>query len=52
MNKYYLEKSAGLFAAPLYYSQLHRLTRPFYSGIGQILMFHRVIPKSDVPRIH
>jgi peptidoglycan/xylan/chitin deacetylase (PgdA/CDA1 family) len=52
MNKYYLEKAAELLAPPLYYSQLSRLTEPFYGGLGHILMFHRVLPESNKQRIH
>jgi peptidoglycan/xylan/chitin deacetylase (PgdA/CDA1 family) len=52
MNKYYLEKVARILAPPLYYSQLHRLTKPIYGGMGQILMFHRVLPSSGKLRIH
>jgi peptidoglycan/xylan/chitin deacetylase (PgdA/CDA1 family) len=52
MKKYYIEKLAGLFSAPLFYSQIHLLTRPFYSGRGQILMFHRVVPESKKLRVH
>jgi peptidoglycan/xylan/chitin deacetylase (PgdA/CDA1 family) len=29
----------------------HKLFKPFFSGIGHILMFHRVCPKSGKPRI-
>jgi peptidoglycan/xylan/chitin deacetylase (PgdA/CDA1 family) len=52
MDKYYLEQASRFLSPPLYYSQLHQLTRPFYSGLGQILMFHRVVPESDSLRIH
>jgi len=52
MNKYYLEKAANLLVPPLYYSQVHLLSKPFYSGIGQILMFHRVVPQRRGTRIH
>lgn len=52
MNKYYLEKVAGILAPPLHYSQLHRLTKPIYGGLGHILMFHRVLPDSGKLRIH
>ena len=31
---------------------LPQLFQPFYGGIGHILTFHRVIPKSNQPRIH
>ena len=52
MKKYLLENAARFLAPPLYYSQLHRLTRPLYSGLGHILMLHRVLPESPSPRIH
>ena len=52
MNKFYLEKAASLLSPPLYYSQLHWLTRPIYGGVGHILMFHRVLPESGRLRIH
>ncbi len=52
MNKYYLEKAARILSPPLYYSQLHQLTKPIYGGMGQILMFHRVLPDSGKLRIH
>lgn len=52
MNKYYLEKAARILSPPLYYSQLHLLTKSIYGGMGQILMFHRVLPDSGKLRIH
>jgi len=52
MNKYYLEQAAKLLSPALYYSQIHQLTRPLYSGLGQILMFHRVVPAGEGLRIH
>jgi len=52
MNKYYLEKAAKVLSPPLYYSQIHRLSRPIYAGMGQILMLHRVLPESGKFRIH
>lgn len=52
MNKYYLEQAAKWLSPVLYYSQVHRLTKPFYGGIGQILMFHRVVPEEKKLRIH
>jgi peptidoglycan/xylan/chitin deacetylase (PgdA/CDA1 family) len=52
MNKYYLQQAARVLSPILYYSGLHGLTRPLYSGVGHILMFHRVVPSSDKPRIH
>ena len=33
------------------YSKSYKLLKPFFSGIGHILMFHRVCPKSNRPRI-
>ncbi len=32
--------------------RVHKLFKPFFSGIGHILMFHRVCPKPGRPRIH
>ncbi len=52
MDKYYLEKAARLLSPVLYYSQIHRLTKPLYGGLGQILMFHRVVPSGAGLRIH
>lgn len=52
MNKYYLEQAAKWLSPVLYYSQLHQITKPIYGGIGQILMFHRVVPDSKKLRIH
>jgi peptidoglycan/xylan/chitin deacetylase (PgdA/CDA1 family) len=39
-------------ANPLYISKLHKLFNPLYSGLGQILMFHRVLPDSNKLRVH
>lgn len=33
------------------HTNIHRVFRPFYSGIGTILMFHRIAEKVDSPRI-
>lgn len=52
MNKYYLQQAARTLSPPLYHSGLHRLAKPFYSGIGLILMFHRVLPPGGTPRIY
>jgi peptidoglycan/xylan/chitin deacetylase (PgdA/CDA1 family) len=52
MNKYYLETAARVLSPPLYYSQLHRLTKPIFGGMGHILMFHRVVPDNNKVRIH
>lgn len=52
MNKYYVQQAARTLTPALFYSGIHQITKPFYSGIGQILMFHRVLPKSNKLRIH
>jgi peptidoglycan/xylan/chitin deacetylase (PgdA/CDA1 family) len=52
MNKYYLQQAARVLSPPLYHSRLYQLTRPLYSGIGHILMFHRVLPEKGTPRIY
>jgi peptidoglycan/xylan/chitin deacetylase (PgdA/CDA1 family) len=52
MNKYYLQKTIEVLSLPLFFSRLHYLTKPIYSGIGSILMFHRVLPRNDQLRIH
>jgi peptidoglycan/xylan/chitin deacetylase (PgdA/CDA1 family) len=33
------------------YTRAHLLTKPLYSGIGSILMLHRVCPRVDHPRL-
>jgi hypothetical protein len=52
MNKYFLQQAARLLSPALYYSQVHLLAKPFYQGMGQILMFHRVVPPTGKLRIH
>lgn len=52
MNKYYIQQAAKALTPTLYYSGVHQLTKQFYSGIGSILMFHRILPESNKPRIH
>ena len=44
MNKLYLEMGAKILTPILFHSRLYLLARPFYSGLGHILMFHRVLP--------
>lgn len=44
MNQELLFKAARI-------SRIHHLFRPFYSGIGSILMFHRIARKENSPRI-
>jgi peptidoglycan/xylan/chitin deacetylase (PgdA/CDA1 family) len=52
MNKIYLEHLAKALTPVLYYSGVHALTKPLYSGVGHILMFHRVLPESSRIRVH
>lgn len=52
MSNYHKKKIIASVAPYLSTFQVHRLFQPFYSGLGQILMFHRVIPDSSKLRIH
>src|SRR5437868_5123786 len=52
MNKHYIEQGVKILSPLLYYSRVYLLARPIYSGLGQILMFHRVLPESGKLRIH
>jgi peptidoglycan/xylan/chitin deacetylase (PgdA/CDA1 family) len=52
MNKYFLQQAARVLSPVLYYSGIHLLTKPWFEGMGQILMFHRVVPSSNTLRIH
>jgi peptidoglycan/xylan/chitin deacetylase (PgdA/CDA1 family) len=52
MNKHYVEKAVKFVTPILYHSRVYELARPFYSGLGQVLMFHRVVPESGKLRIH
>ncbi len=52
MDKHYLELAAKILSPILYHSRMHLLTRPVYSGLGHILMFHRVVPETSQLRIH
>jgi len=52
MNKYYIQQAAQTLTPALFYSGIHQATRLFYSGMGHILMFHRVLPESNSLRIH
>ena len=46
-------KKLASFTAPLIArTGIHRLFAKQHSGIGSILMFHRILPKSDEPRVH
>jgi peptidoglycan/xylan/chitin deacetylase (PgdA/CDA1 family) len=52
MNKFYIQQAAKALTPLLYFSGIHQFTKPFYSGLGSILMFHRVLAESQGPRIH
>jgi peptidoglycan/xylan/chitin deacetylase (PgdA/CDA1 family) len=43
--------TAGMLFPFLFYTRSYLLSKPFYSGLGSILMFHRVCPASSKPRI-
>ena len=43
--------SARILFSLLSHSRSYYLSKPFYSGLGSILMFHRVCPESSRPRI-
>lgn len=52
MKTYYLKYMAKYAGPLLYYSGVPWMMRPFYSGVGHVLMFHRILPKTDELRIH
>ena len=52
MGKYYRKILTRNLTPIVNLLGIDRLTKPFYSGKGQILMFHRVIPTSRKARIH
>jgi peptidoglycan/xylan/chitin deacetylase (PgdA/CDA1 family) len=52
MGQYYQKVLLKYLTPVIAASGIHRLTRRLYSGKGQILMLHRVIPPSDKERIH
>ncbi|MFW6275812.1 MAG: polysaccharide deacetylase family protein [bacterium] len=52
MGKYYQKVLTKKLSPILNYSGIGQLTKSFYSGKGQILMLHRVIPWSGKERIH
>ena len=43
--------TARLLFPSLFHTRSHLLSKPFYSGVGSILMFHRVCPKNSYQRI-
>ncbi|MBN4078006.1 polysaccharide deacetylase family protein [Nitrospina gracilis] len=50
-SKFIKRKSANLLFSSLFHTRSYLLFKPFYSGLGSILMFHRVCPESSKPRI-
>ncbi len=52
MKSYYLKYIAKYAGPVLYYSGVPWLASPFFSGLGHVLMFHRVLPKKQSLRIH
>ena len=52
MNSYVLKKVISYAAPVLSGLKTHALLKPYYAGLGHILMFHRVIPPENRPRIH
>jgi len=52
MNKKSIKRKFANFLWPiLYHTKIHLLSKIAYSGIGSILMFHRVCPENTMPRI-
>ena len=52
MNSYVLKKVISYAAPVLSGMKTHALLKPYYAGLGHILMFHRVIPWEERARIH
>jgi peptidoglycan/xylan/chitin deacetylase (PgdA/CDA1 family) len=52
MGQYYQKVLTRTFSPLIAKTGISGLTKPFYSGKGQILMFHRVVPSSKKERIH
>ena len=52
MGKYYQKFLTKNLSPIVNKMGIGHLTKPFYSGKGQILMFHRVIPRKAGDRIH
>ena len=50
-SKIIKQASARILFPLLFYSRSYYLSKPFYSGLGSVLMFHRVCPESSRPRI-
>ena len=52
MNTYLLKKVLSLISPVVDLIGIKFLFWPFYSGLGQILMFHRIVPENKTKRIH
>ena len=52
MSSYTKKKIVSLLAPVLSGLKVYKLFNPNYAGLGHILTFHRVVPKSDKDRIH
>jgi peptidoglycan/xylan/chitin deacetylase (PgdA/CDA1 family) len=50
-SKFIKRAAANILFPSLFYTKSYLLSEPFYSGLGSILMFHRVCPSSSSPRI-
>ena len=50
-SKFIKRTTAGVLFPLLFYTRSYLLSKPFYSGLGSILMFHRVCPNSPKRRI-
>lgn len=52
MNSYFKKKVITRVAPIFTLSGINHVFKPFYGGIGHILMFHRVTPETNTVRIH
>ena len=52
MKSYYKKRVISKIAPTILATGLHNLVKPFYGGIGHILMFHRIVPETKTQRIH
>ncbi|MEK9627501.1 MAG: polysaccharide deacetylase family protein [Nitrospinota bacterium] len=51
INKVVKRAATKILFSILFHSKGYLLSKPFYSGVGSILMFHRVCPQSSKSRI-
>ncbi len=52
LKTYYKKQLAQALAPCFDMFQINRMVKPFYGGVGHILMLHRVVPSGNEPRIH